>query len=137
MSMARIVLFGLLCAIGMSSCSRSEAPVAEADYAAKIVGGWRGNVGGDTETISFSTDGKFVSQVRPRGFISNTLGQGVTGTIGGTWEIVGKDITLNIESAEDAHVLNTVAKSTIESFKPNELILKSSTGDTSTFLRLL
>ena len=40
------------------------------------------------------------------GFISNTLGQGVTGTIRGTWSIQGKVITLTINSAENERLLN-------------------------------
>jgi hypothetical protein len=79
MSMPRLVFLGLLLACGLPSCSPDGAPVAEAQYAAKIVGNWQGTVGDTNETISFAADGGFVSQVRPRGFISNTLGQGVTG----------------------------------------------------------
>ena len=107
-----------------------------------ILGKNRGNVarhgvGDRTETISFNADGRFVSQERRRGFISNTLGQGITGTIRGTWAIKGKTITLNISSAEDVSVLNKATTSTIEAFKPNELVVKSATGDTSTFVRAL
>lgn len=89
------------------------------------------------ERISFGSDGNFVSHVRPRGFISNTLGQGVTGIIRGTWAIKGKSITLKISSAEDERVLNKATTSTIEKFNTNELVVKDSTGETSTFLRLL
>ncbi|MGC1578731.1 MAG: hypothetical protein WA813_21890, partial [Beijerinckiaceae bacterium] len=121
---------------GLSACSPDTASVEEAKYSAKIVGDWQGQVEGTRETISFDADGRFVSQVRPRGFISNTLGQGVTGKIFGTWAIEGKSITLNISSAEDEHVLNRTTTSTIETFKPNELVLRSSGGDTSTFVRL-
>jgi hypothetical protein len=112
------------------------APVGNAEYSTKIVGDWQGTVGDTNETISFAADGRFVSQVRPRGFISNTLSQGVTGTIRGTWAIKGKSITLNISSAEDERVLNTATSGTIETFKPDELVVKSNTGDTSTFVRL-
>jgi hypothetical protein len=135
--MIRSLLFGLLLACGLSSCSQDVAPVAEAAYPAKIIGGWQGTVGDTRETITFSADGRFVSEVRPRGFISNTLGQGVTGTIRGTWAITGKSMTLNISSAEDEHVLNRATTSTIEAFKPDQLVVKSSTGETSTFARLL
>jgi hypothetical protein len=135
--MIRSLLFGLLLACGLSSCSQDVAPVAEAEYPAKVIGGWQGTVGDTTETITFSADGRFVSEVRPRGFISNTLGQGVTGTIRGTWAITGKSMTLNISSAEDEHVLNRATTSTIEAFKPDQLVVKSSTGETSTFARLL
>jgi hypothetical protein len=134
-NMSRLFLFGLLLACVLSSCSPGATPVGEAEYSAKIVGNWQGTVGDKNETISFGADGRFVSQVLPRGFISNTLGQGVTGTIRGTWAITGKSITLKISSAEDERVLNKVTTSTIETFKTNELIVKSDSGDTSTFVR--
>jgi hypothetical protein len=133
--MIRWAFLGLLFASLLSSCSSDAPPVAEADYPARIVGEWQGTVGDDRETISFGADGSFVSQVRQRGFISNTLGQGVTGTVRGTWTINGKIITLNISGADDARLLNTNTMSTIESFKPNELIVKSERGGTSTFIR--
>jgi ABC transporter substrate binding protein len=57
------------------------------------VGDWQGTVDDVRERISFSADGKFISQVRPRGFNSNTLGQGITGTIRDTWTITGNVIT--------------------------------------------
>jgi hypothetical protein len=44
---------------------------------------------------------------------------------------------LNISSAEDARLLNTTTTSTIESLKPNELVVKSASGETSTFVRAL
>ena len=109
--------------------------VGEAEYSSEIVGDWQGRVEGRNETISFRADGGFISTVQPQGFIGRTLGQGVTGTIRGNWAIKGRSITLNISSAEDERVLNTVATATIESLKTNELIVKSSTGDTSTFMR--
>jgi hypothetical protein len=118
------------------SCSPNVASVKEAEYSAKITGDWMGTVGDMKETISFRADGSFVSHVRPQGFISNTLSQGVAGTIGGTWAIEGKSITLNITSAEDEHVLNKSTTSTIEAFKPNELTVKSGTEGTSIFVRL-
>ena len=135
MSMIRLSFLGLLFASVLSSCSPDEASVAEAEYPARIVGNWQGTVGDTRETISLRADGTFVSQIRARGFISNTLGQGVTGTIRGTWTIKGKVITLNIGTADDARLLNTNTTSTIESFKPNELVVKSERGDTSTFIR--
>jgi Lipocalin-like len=76
-----------------------------------------------------------VSEVRERGFISNTLGQGVTGTIRGSWTINGKTIILNIASAENERVANRSTTSVIETFTPNELIVKSDRGDTSKFRR--
>ena len=89
------------------------------------------------ETISFNADGKFISQVRPRGFISNTLSQGITGTIRGTWTIEGNVISSNIDSAENENVLNKTTTSTINMFKPNELVVRSTSGETSTFVRTI
>lgn len=119
------------------SCSSSGTPVPLADYATRIVGGWQGTVAGVSETITFNADGKFVSEVRPRGFISNTLGQGVTGTVRGTWQISGNAITLKVSSAQDARLADIATRSTIEKFEPDEIVLKSEKGDTSTFRRLL
>ena len=132
----RIFFLGLLFACGLPSCSPDGVPVGEAEYLAKIVGTWQGTVGDRNEIISFDADGRFVSQERRRGFISNTLDQGVTGTIRGTWLIKGKTITLNISSAEDVSVLNRTTTSTIEAFKSNELVVKSITGNPSTFVRV-
>ena len=137
MNFTRLLGFLLLLVCGLSSCSVDVVPISEAEYSAKIVGDWQGTAGDTRERISFGSDGNFVSHVRPRGFISNTLGQGVTGIIRGTWAIKGKSITLNISSAEDERVLNKATTSTIEKFDTNELVVKDSTGETSTFLRLL
>ena len=123
-------------ALVTASCSPNVAPVKEEEYSSKITGDWIGTVGDMKETISFSANGSFVSHLRPQGFISNTLGMGVTGTIGGTWVIKGKSITLNITSAEDERVLNKSTTSTIEAFKRNELVVKSNTDGTTNFVRL-
>jgi hypothetical protein len=117
------------------ACSPEGRPVAEADYAAKLVGDWQGKVGGRNETISFDAGGGFVSLVQPRGFIGLTLGQGVPDTIRGTWVLKGKSITLDIRSTNPEHVLNSATTATIESFKTNELVVKSGAGGTSTFTR--
>jgi hypothetical protein len=101
------------------------------------VGDWQGTVGDMKESIRFRAGGGFTSQVRPMGFISNTLGQGMTGTINGTWAIQGKAITLTITSAENEKLLNKTTTSTIQSFRPNELVVKSASGETSTFVRVL
>ena len=76
------VRVGLLLALALvvSSCTPAN-PVAEAEYGAKIVGNWLGTVGDMKESITFSGDGSFIAQSRQRGFISNTLSQGVTGTL--------------------------------------------------------
>jgi hypothetical protein len=51
--------------------------------------------------------------------------------------ITGKMVTLNVSSAQDERVLNRETTSTIESFKANQIVVKSSVGETSTFRRLL
>jgi hypothetical protein len=137
MNMLRLTLLGVLFALGLSSCAPDGGSVAQAQYAAKIVGDWLGTVGDMKEGISFSADGKFVSRLRPQGFISNTLGQGITGTIRGTWTITGNLISLSIDSAENENVLNKTTTSTIESFKQNELVVRSSNGETATFVRAI
>ena len=114
----------LALALCVSSCTPAK-PVTEAEYGAKIVGNWLGTVGDMKESIAFKGDGSFIAQLRPRGFISNTLSQGTTGTISGTWTISGKTITLNIISAEDERVKNHVASSTILAFSQDELSIKS------------
>ena len=131
------VRLGLLLALalGVSSC-KPPKPVAEAEYSTKIVGNWLGTVGNMKESITFTGDGSFIAQLRPQGFISNTLSQGVTGTIRGTWAINGKTITLKITSAEDERVNNSVTSSTILAFNQDELSMKSDRGDTSTFTRV-
>jgi hypothetical protein len=137
MNLFRLSRFWLVFALFLSSCAPDDATVKETEYAAKIVGNWQGTVGDNKEGISFGADGKFVSQIRPRGFISNTLGQGITGTIRGAWSISGKIISLRIESAENETVLKKATTSTIESFRQNELVVRSSAGETSTFVRAI
>jgi hypothetical protein len=137
MKMHRCMLVMLLVlAFVVPSCERSK-PVVEADYAAKIVGEWVGIAGDMKESITFRADGGFAAQLRPFGFISNTLSQGVTGTILGTWAISGKTITLNITSAEDERVKNSSTSSTILTFSTNELEMKSDQGETSKFVRTI
>ena len=133
----KISLLVLVFVFGLSSCAPDGATVDEAQYAAKIVGDWQGTVADVNETISFSAGGRFMSRVRRRGFISNTLGQGTTDTIRGTWTIKGNVISLNIDSAENENVLNKTTTSTINMFKQNELALRSSSGETSTFVRTI
>jgi len=81
MNLIRLFLLGLLFACGLSACSPDAATVAEAEYPSKIPENWQGNVRGENKTVSFGADGTFVSLVRPGGFISMTLGQGVTGKV--------------------------------------------------------
>lgn len=126
----------LLAVLGLLACSQN-ATLPPADYAKRLVGAWQGTVGDMKETMTFNADGTFVAEVRPTGFISNTLGQGVTGTIRGTWTIADKVVTLNIDSADHERVANRTTTSTIESFKQSELTVKSSEGIVTTFVRLL
>jgi hypothetical protein len=135
-SISYLPVLSLLLALAfcISACTPAK-PVEEAEYSAKIVGNWLGKVGDMKESITFSADGGFIAHVRPAGFISNTLSQGVTGTINGTWAINAKTITLKIISAEDERVINSVTSSTIMAFNPNELSMKSDRGETSTFER--
>src|SRR5205807_9879972 len=125
----------LALALGVMSCTPGK-PDAEAEYSAKILGNWLGTVGNMKESITFSGGGSFIAQLRPQGFISNTLSQGVTGTIRGTWTINGKTITLKITSAEDERVNNSVTSSTILAFNQDELSMKSNRCETSTFTRV-
>jgi hypothetical protein len=101
------------------------------------VGDWVGTVGDMKESITFRADGGFVAQLRPLGFISNTLSQSVAGTIRGTWDISGKTITLKITSAEDERVKNSSTSSNILAFSTNELEMKSNRGETSKFVRTI
>jgi hypothetical protein len=129
---------GLLLALTwvVSACTPAK-PVAEAEYRAKIVGNWLGTVGDMKESMTFRADGSFIAQLRPRGFISNTLSQGVTGTIRGTWTISGQTITLKITGAEDERVKNSVTSSTILAFSQDELSVESAGGETSIFTRAI
>ena len=129
--------FGLLLALAFVSSCTPAKPVEEADYGVKIVGNWLGTVGNMKESITFNGDGSFIAQLRPQGFISNTLSQGVTGTIRGTWAVNGKAITLKITSAEDERVKNSVTSSTILAFNQDELSMKNDRGETSTFTRTI
>ena len=120
----------------LASCTNNTPPVPEAEYSAKIVGHWQGTVGDLKETIKIDNDGTFVCQLHPMGFIANTLSQGVTGTIRGTWKITGAIITLRITGANKELLGNRIASSTIVAFKENELVLKSDRGETSSFQRV-
>ncbi len=135
-NLPRLLGLSLLLALAFvaSSCTPSQ-PVEETDYSAKILGHWLGTAGDYKESIRFRPDGSFEAQLRPLGFISNTLSQGVTGTIRGAWTISGKTVTLKITSAEDERVTNSTTSSTILAFTTNELEVKSDRGETSNFLR--
>ena len=125
----------LLLTFGLAGCEQEGALIPEPQYAAELVGAWQGTVAGQNESISFGADGRFTSQLEPTGFISTTLGQGVTGSIDGSWVLQGKMITLSIDSAENDQPLNSATTSTIVSFNENKLVINSAAGGTSTFLR--
>lgn len=128
------LLFILL--LGVSACSPAT-PVGEVDYSTDILGQWEGTVEGMDESITFREDGGFKALLRPGGFISNTLSEGTTGSISGTWAIDGDIITLKITGAVDEQVLNNETTSTIVSFNSNQMVLKSEDGSTATFTRNL
>jgi len=129
-------LLPLLLVVGFVSCT-PDSPIPEADYSVKLVGDWLGTVGDTKETMSFKADSSFVAQVRPAGFISNTLSQGTTGTIRGTWTITGNVITMKIMSADNENMQNKETSSTIVTFSQNELVVRSVSGETSTFMRAI
>ena len=133
-TIARLLLFALLPVSDFTACTRTS-PVTEADYRAKLVGDWLGTVGDTKEAISFKADGNFIAQVRQAGFISNTLSQGTTGTIRGIWSVAGKTITMRVTGADKENRQNKETSSTIESFTQNELVVRSVSGETSTFMR--
>ena len=121
----------------LTSCPNRSHPVSPADYSTKIIGSWQGTVGNIKETMSIKGDGTFVCQLQPMGFISTMLFPKAPGTVRGTWIITGDRINLNITGEKNERLQNSMASSTIVSFKKNELILKTDRGDTSTFLRAL
>lgn len=132
-----IILGTVVLGFSFVACTRNPASVPEAEYATKIVGSWQGTVAGEKETVSIFGDGTFECQTHSTGFIANTLSQGVTGTIRGTWKITGAVILLKITSAENERVENGTASSTIVAFTGRTLVLKSDRGGTSSFNRVV
>jgi hypothetical protein len=119
----------------LASCANKSATVPEAEYATTIVGHWQGTVGDVKETMTINGDGTFV-QIHPLGFLANTLSQSRPGKISGTWNITGAIITLKITGEKHEHLGDWITSSTIESFKADELVLKSDRGGTSPFRRV-
>jgi hypothetical protein len=126
----------VLLAAGLSSCEKQGPLLAETQYRAALVGEWQGNVGDESETINFKADGSFSSHVRSNGFIGATLGQGTTGKVHGGWMLEGDVITLAIDHLSNQKALNLSTTSTIVSFHENQLVVKSDSGETSTFVRI-
>ena len=120
----------------LASCTNNSSTVPGREYSTKIVGHWQGTVGDLKETMSIDADGTFVCQLRPRGFIANTLSQSLPGMVRGTWKITGAIITLRITGAESEALKNKITSSTIVAFKEDELVLKSDHGETSPFRRV-
>ena len=132
-----VTLAAVLMGFSLTSCPKQSRPILPADYSKTIVGDWQGTVGNVKETMSVKDDGSFVCQLQPMGFISTMLFPKAPGTVRGTWIITGDRINLNITGEKNERLQNSMASSTIVSFKKNELILKTDRGDTSTFLRAL
>ena len=120
----------------LASCANHSSTVPETEYSTKIVGRWQGAVGDLKETMSIGADGTFVCQLRPLGFIANTLSQCVPGEISGTWKITGAIIDLRITGAKNERLGNRIASSRIVAFKEDKLVLKSDRGETSPFQRV-
>jgi hypothetical protein len=123
--------------ICLASCAERATPVALAEYSTSIVGHWQGKVGDLKETMTIAGDGTFVCRIHPMGFLANTLSQSVPGQVSGTWNINGAIITLKITGEKHEHLGNRITSSTIESFKDDELTLKSDRGETSSFQRVI
>lgn len=135
--MHRAVVFAIvIMGLGIGSCVNNSRSVPEADYSTKIAGRWFGTVGELKETMSIDSNGTFVCQLHPTGFIGRTFSPTVTGTVRGTWKITGAIITLRITGAEDKRFGNKITSSAIVTFREDELVLKSDRGETSSFRRV-
>lgn len=129
-------LVSLWMILSFTACTSSER-IPESEFPQAILGEWMGTVGDLKESISFKDNGTFNAQMRPTGFLSNTLseGQGHTGTISGTWLIQGNMITLKITGTKNEQVLNSGTTSTILEFREKEILLKDEKGETTRFSR--
>jgi hypothetical protein len=120
----------------LAFCTNNSV-VPEAEYSTKIVGHWQGTVGALKEIITIKGDGTFDCQLQTTGFIANTLSQRERGNVRGTWKIAGTILTLRITGEKNENLENSIASSTIVAFKGDELVLKSDSGGTSHFVRVL
>jgi uncharacterized protein (TIGR03066 family) len=120
----------------LTACAKPAPPIAESDYATKIVGLWQGTVGPSKETMSLDKNGTFVCQIQPTGIHFHYDFPDEGGSIRGTWKLTGTAITLDITGETNEHLENKSASSTIVSFKEDEIVLKSNRGDTSAFERV-
>ena len=129
------VILSLL-AVGLVACEQDGSRVLEPQYATELLGSWEGTVSGQRETIRFDADGSFTARSHQTGFISTTLGQGITGSIDGRWELDGSVIKLVIEGAENVQPLNLATASNIVSFHQNKLVMSSAGAGNAIFLRV-
>lgn len=140
MTMTRATWLGHIAAVvlglSLASCATTAPSIPEAEYATALVGRWQGTVGDFKEQLTIDRDGTFVCQLHRTGFLANTLSEGVTGTIRGTWHVTGTTITLTVTSAQHERLMNVIASSTIVAFKPHTLVLRSDRGERSTFRRM-
>jgi len=125
----------LLMVASLAACSKQLPPVPEAQYSAKIVGRWSGTVGDEREVMSINPDGTFACLVTQRGFIANTLSQGVTGNVTGSWSISGKTVTLLVNGVKADQPAKATTSSEIVSFDDNKIVLKSDRGGVASFYR--
>lgn len=126
-----------LLALVLLACERSGEVVAESRYREALVGDWQGTLGKERAIMSFTQDGRFTAQLLRKGFIGRTLGQREPGTIEGTWTLQGNTINLTIVNSDNVKPVNLATTSEIVSFKENELIVRSTDGETSTFIRAI
>ena len=131
---ARAIAAGVL-GISLMSCARSGPPIPEDEYSAELVGHWQGTAGSENEFMSIDSNGRFVCQLHPRGFLANTLSQGVAGTVSGTWHVSGKTLTLVVDDTKHENLQNLTTSSEIVSFSNRILVLKPDRGSVSTFYR--
>ncbi|MBI5380863.1 MAG: hypothetical protein HZA31_03070 [Opitutae bacterium] len=118
------------------ACAKQSLPIHEKEYPVKIVGSWEGIVGGTKETMSIYSDGTFVCQTQPLGFIGKRLPQGAGAIIRGTWKIDGPIITLRFSTTDNEPATKQVVASTIVAFTEAELQLRADRGDSTQFIRV-
>jgi hypothetical protein len=126
----------LIVVASLAGCAKAPPPIPEAQYSTKIVGRWSGTVGDEREIMSINADGTFDCKISQRGFIANTLSEGVTGSVNGTWRIAGKTVTLMVNDAKNEQVTHVTTLSQIVSFSDNKIVLKSDRGGTAPFYRI-
>jgi hypothetical protein len=119
-----------------AACTKESISVPKAEYPTRIVGGWQGTVGGVKEAMSIYSDGTFVCQTHPMGFIGKKLSPGVAGTIRGTWKIDGDIITLRITGTENEPPTSRITSITIVAFTEAEIELRADLAESAQFFRV-